>query len=143
MTGDALLAYPLYGEDYETAQSRDVYLPEGKWIDYDTGQEFRGPQMLNDFEIPVEKTPLFVGGTGIVVEEVDGDLKGRIYPVTHEAQSTFYGKDGETKSVISIVSPDWEDVKMTDLTTGSSVEYQKERFAFQFNFLEGHDYRIH
>ena len=84
-----------------------------------------------------------MGGTGIVIEEVDGELKGRIYPVTSEAQSTFYGKDGETKSVISIVSPDWEAVKVTDLTTGSSVEYETERFAFQFDVRSGHDYRIH
>jgi len=36
------------------------YLPEGKWIDYDNGKEYMGPMLLKDFEIPVEKTPLFV-----------------------------------------------------------------------------------
>jgi alpha-glucosidase (family GH31 glycosyl hydrolase) len=40
MIGDALLATLLYGNDYETAQKRDVYLPEGTWIDYDTGQRY-------------------------------------------------------------------------------------------------------
>jgi len=142
MIGDALLAYPLYGEDYETAQTRNVYLPEGKWIDYDTGKEYKGPLLLRDFEIPVEKTPLFVGGTGIVIEEIEGQLKGRIYPVTNETQTIFYGKDGESRSVISIENPDWEDLEIIDLTTDRIIAYEKKRFAFQFNFIEGHDYRI-
>jgi alpha-glucosidase (family GH31 glycosyl hydrolase) len=142
MIGDALLAYPLYGEDYETAQNRNVYLPEGRWIDYDTGKEYEGPLLLEDFEIPVEKTPLFVGGTGIVIEEIEGELKGRIYPVAKKTQTLFYGKDGESQSVISIENPDWEDLEIIDLTTGGTIAYEKKRFAFQFNYLEGHDYRI-
>ena len=142
MIGDALMAYPLYGEDYETAQTRNVYLPEGIWIDYDTGKEYTGPQLLSDFEIPVEKTPLFVGGTGIVIEEIEGELKGRIYPVTNKAQTIFFGKDGDTKSVLSIENPDWGNVEIIDLTTDSIIAYEKKRFAFQFTFMEGHDYRI-
>ena len=136
------MAYPLYGEDYETAQSRNVYLPEGNWIDYDTVKEYKGPLLLEDFEIPVEKTPLFVGGTGIVIEEIVGELKGRIYPVTNKAQTIYYGKDGETQSVISIDNPAWENLEIIDVTTDSKIDYEKKRFAFQFNFIEGHDYRI-
>ncbi|MFT7035260.1 MAG: alpha-glucosidase (family GH31 glycosyl hydrolase) [Cyclobacteriaceae bacterium] len=142
MIGDALMAYPLYGEDYESALTRNVYLPKGKWIDYDTGEEYNGPLLLKNFEIPVEKTPLFVGGTGIVIEEIGGELKGRIYPVANEAQTIFYGKDGESQSVIFIENPDWEDLEITDLTTNSIITYEKKRFAYQFNFIEGHDYRI-
>lgn len=142
MIGDALMAYPLYGEDYETAQTRNVYLPEGKWIDYETGKEYTGPLLLEDFEVPVEKIPLFVGRTGIVIEEIEGELKGRIYPVTNKTQTIFYGKDGETESVISIENPDWYNLEIIDLTTDSIIAYEKKRFAFQFNFMEGHDYRI-
>jgi alpha-glucosidase (family GH31 glycosyl hydrolase) len=142
MIGDALMAYPLYGEDYETAQTRNVYLPKGKWIDYDTGREYLGPQILKDFKIPVEKIPLFVGGTGIMIEDVDGELKGRIYPVTDKASTTFYGKDGKSKSVIYIENPDWDNFEIIDLKTGSVVDFEKVRSAFQFNLIEGHDYRI-
>lgn len=142
MIGDALMAYPLYGEDYETAQTRNVYLPEGIWIDYDTGEEYNGPLLLKNFEIPVEKTPIFVGGTGIVIEEIEGELKGRIYPVSNKIQTVFYGKDGEAQSVISVENPDWEDLEIIDLTTDSKIAWEKKRFAFQFNFIEGHDYSI-
>jgi len=83
-----------------------------------------------------------VGGSGIVIEEIEGELKGRIYPVTNETQTIFYGKNGETQSVISIENPDWEGLEIIDLTTDSKIDYEKKRFAFQFNFIEGHDYRI-
>ncbi|MCG6190492.1 glycoside hydrolase family 31 protein [Maribellus maritimus] len=142
MIGDALLAYPLYGDDYETAQTRNVYLPEGKWIDYDTGKEYYGPLLLNDFEISVDKTPLFVGGTGIVIEEIEGELKGRIYPVTNKTQTVFYGKDGETQSEISIENPDWENLEIFDLTADKKVIHEKIRHAIQFDFIEGHNYHI-
>ena len=143
MIGDALMAYPLYGEDYETAKSRNVYLPEGKWIDYDNGKEYNGPLLLRDFEIPVEKTPLFVGGTGIVIEEVENELKARIYPVANKAKTIFYGKDGKTQSVVSIENPNWKDLKITDVTTNSKVSWEKKRFAFEFDLIEGHNYRIY
>ncbi len=142
MIGDALLAYHLYGEDYETAESRNVYLRDGKWIDYDTGEEFLGPLLLRDFEIPVEKIPLFVGGTGIVIEEIEGELKGRIYPVAREVKTVFFSKGEQLKSVISIENPNWEEMEITDLTTKSIISYEMKKFAFQFDFLEGHDYRI-
>ena len=122
--------------------TRDVYLPEGKWIDYDTGKEYTGPVMLKDFEIPVEKTPLFVGGTGIVIEEIEGELKARIYPVNNKTHTEFYGKDGKTKSVISIENPDWKDPEIMDVTANKKVVWQKHRFAFQFDLKEGHDYHI-
>ena len=42
LIGDSLLATPLYGNDYDTASSRDVYLSAGKWMDYDTGKLYSG-----------------------------------------------------------------------------------------------------
>lgn len=142
MLGDALMAYPLYGDDFETAKTRNVYLPEGKWIDYDTGEAYTGPFMLEDLDIPVSKTPLFVGGTGIVLEEIDGVLKGRIYPVTSNTETIFYGRDGETKSVISIENPDWKNPIIIDLTTDRKITFESIRFAFQFDLIEGHNYLI-
>lgn len=142
MIGDALMAYPLYGEDYETENSRDIYLPEGKWIDYDTGVKFIGPRLLESFSIPVEKTPLFVGGTGIVIEEIKGKLKGRIFPISHNTETVFYGRDGETKSTITIDKTDWNKVKIRDTTSDTKVSFRKVRHAYEFDFEEGHSYRI-
>ena len=142
MIGDALMAFPLYGADYETANTRDVYLPAGTWVDYDTGRKYEGPLTFDSFEIPLEKTPLFVGGTGIVVEEIEDQLKARIYPVNVNTETTFYGKDGETLSIIKIDNPDWNNPKITDTTGKSDVSFSKVRHAYQFDFVEGHNYLI-
>ena len=142
MIGDALLATPLYGEDYETATARDVYLPEGKWMDYETGTEYNGPVMLSNYELPPEKTPLFVGGTGIVVEKETTGLKARIYPLTEKVSTIFYDKDGETTSIITIENPDWKNPVITDKSDRSQILCRFVRHAFEFDLIPGHDYVI-
>lgn len=142
MIGDALLATPLYGEDYDMSNSRNVYLPKGTWMDYETGEMYEGPTMLKDFKLPLNKAPLFVGGTGIVVEKGVDDLKARIYPVTQKSTTVFYGKDGETRSVVSIENPEWENPVILDRTNGSELKYSKVRHAYEFKLIAGHDYAI-
>ncbi|MEO1010864.1 MAG: TIM-barrel domain-containing protein [Bacteroidota bacterium] len=143
MIGDALLAAPLFGDDVGTATKRDIYLPKGTWMDYDSGKKFEGPLLLENFDIPLKKIPLFVGGTGIVVENVAGKLKARIYPVRKIAETTYYGRDGETESILEIASPNWERPRVTDRTNGKEIAISKTRHAYQFDFEEGHDYLIH
>lgn len=142
MIGDALLAVPLYGDDYDSASSRDVYLPEGVWIDYDTGERYEGSRILSDFPIPVEKTPLFVGGTGIVIEQVDGQNVVRVYPVTDTVETSFWGADGTTHSNIQIIRPDWADPSVYDVTAGVIVPHEVIRHAIQFPLSDGHDYIV-
>ena len=100
MIGDALLAAPLYGNDYQTAQTRDVYLPRGTWIDYDTGQHYQGPRLLRNFSLPLGKTPLFVGGTGIVAEKSGAGVVARVYPVASHAETFFIDRDGVTRTTV-------------------------------------------
>ena len=142
MIGDALLAAPLYGEDYETATSRNVYLPEGKWIDYESGEQYNGPLMLSDYEIPLEKIPLFVGGTGMVVEKAGDGLKARIYPISQSVKTIFYDRDGETSSTLSIENPDWKEIEVIDKTNGKKMEVEYKRHAYEFDLVTGHDYAI-
>ena len=108
LIGSSLLATPLYGDDYATAESRHVYLPEGTWMEYDSGKVHEGPTTLEDYPLPVGKTPLFVGGRGIVVEEIEGELKGRLYPIAEAGEYIFYDRDAETRSRVTIDGPDWE-----------------------------------
>jgi alpha-glucosidase (family GH31 glycosyl hydrolase) len=81
LIGDALLATPLYGNDYDTATTRDIYLPAGEWMDFDTGKLYSGNQTLHGFNLPPQKTPLFVGGSGITIEDHDGKIVVCVYPV--------------------------------------------------------------
>jgi len=142
MIGDALLATPLYGNDYETAQTRDVYLPEGTWIDYDTGQTYTGPKLLKAFSLPIGKTPFFVGGTGVVIEKHNESLVCRIYPVADYADTIFYHRDAVTESRIIVTDPDWGSPKIVDTDTGQSIKSGLIRHAWQFDLIPGHNYNI-
>jgi len=136
------MAIPLYGDDYAESNTRDVYLPEGKWIDYDNGKVYNGPTTLKNFPIPVDKTPLLVGGSGFVVEKKEGKLYGRIYPVGFEGNTVFYDKDGQTKSEIGIENFKDKKPVVQDQTAGKNVPVRLNDYAWQFEFIPGHDYLI-
>src|SRR5699024_1842454 len=55
LIGESLLATPLYGGDYATANSRDVYLPEGTWMEYDSGKMYEGPTTLENIPFRLRK----------------------------------------------------------------------------------------
>ena len=141
MIGDALLAIPLYGNDFETATTRDVYLPPGTWIDYDTGKRYEGPALLKGFELPVGKTPLFVGGSGIIVERKDAGLVVRVYPATSKSQSVFIDPEGK-KSTIEIEVSDWSHPTVA-AGAGQKVGASWQRHALEFTMRPGENYRIH
>ena len=61
MFGDAFLVAPVY----TPINRRTVYLPEGRWFDYWTGEEHKGPTTLH-IEPPLEVLPLYVRGESII-----------------------------------------------------------------------------
>jgi alpha-glucosidase (family GH31 glycosyl hydrolase) len=142
MIGDSLLAAPLYGNDYETAAARDVYLPAGAWIDYDTGKKYDGGRVLKNFSLPPEKTPLFVGGTGIVVEQHGGKLMCRVYPVQTAASTEFWDKDAKTRSRIRLRIRDWKNIKVTRGSSRSAVQGAWRNYAYEFELQPGTDYEV-
>lgn len=88
LIGDSMLATPLYGNDYATANTRDVYLPAGNWMDFDSGKLYPGNQTLRNFALPPDKTPLFIGGSGVTLEQQQGKLYLCVYPVAKSASAT-------------------------------------------------------
>jgi alpha-glucosidase (family GH31 glycosyl hydrolase) len=142
MIGDALLATPLYGDDYETATARNIYLPQGIWIDYDSGEHFSGPTLLKNYAMPIGKTPLFVGGTGVLLEETSaGDIL-RIFPVKRDATTELWGRDAKAHSTITMDVKDWKKLTVIDTTSGAAVPTTQHGEATEFPFTAGHDYRI-
>jgi alpha-glucosidase (family GH31 glycosyl hydrolase) len=144
MISESLLATPLYGDDYATANSRDVYLPAGKWIDYDTHKTYDGPTTLKAFALPVGKTPLFVGGKGIVIEREEGHLFAFVYPVLTKTNMTFNFRDGR-KSTISVDVSSWEHggARVTEMKNGTEIQIRRERSAIVFPIEPENDYRVH
>jgi alpha-glucosidase (family GH31 glycosyl hydrolase) len=143
LLGESLMATPLYGDDYATAQTRDVYLPEGRWIDYDTGEAYSGPRTLKDFALPIGKTPLFVGGKGIVVEEEFGRLFAHVYPITNVTAVTFRHRNG-TISRISVDVDSWENspVQVLKGLGKQVVQTDRRKGAMVFPLEPGVDYHV-
>jgi alpha-glucosidase (family GH31 glycosyl hydrolase) len=141
MIGDSLLAAPLYGDDYENAIARDVYLPRGSWIDYDTGRRFEGRQLLKSYSLPPGKTALFVGGSGIVIEKRGTALVAMAYPVTSRGESVFIYPDGLSRTTIRVNVSDWKKVSAVT-SNGRPWPGTWVRHAFEFAIAPGQNYEL-
>jgi alpha-glucosidase (family GH31 glycosyl hydrolase) len=141
LIGDALMAIPVYGDDYATAATRDVYLPRGRWIEYDTGAVHDGPATLSAFSIPVTRNPLLVGGTGILVEDRRGQLVARIYPVSSSASTVFHHKDGRDTSIRVDVGG-WGAPLDVITSTGRRIEATHDGVALTFPIEPAVSYQV-
>lgn len=110
MYGPWFLVAPVYRDtaaDEEGNDIRDgIYLPDGEWIDYFTGDKYAGGRVINSFEAPLWKLPLFVSA-GAVIPMTDPhnnvaqiDKARRIYELYPSGYSSFteYDDDGETEA---------------------------------------------
>ena len=73
MWGENLLVAPIYQDtDGDADKDNDVrngiYLPDANqiWVDYFTGEQYRGGEFLNNFDAPLWKLPLFVKNGAII-----------------------------------------------------------------------------
>ena len=73
MYGENLLVAPIYQDtDKDDDKDNDVrdgiYLPDANqiWIDYFTGEQYRGGKFLNNYAAPIWKLPLFVKNGAII-----------------------------------------------------------------------------
>ena len=118
MFGESFLVAPVYQDTQADGDGNDIrnniYLPgtaDDVWIDYWTGEQYRGGQVINNYDAPLWKLPLFVKGNAIVPmheannnpQEItstnpDGlDRTVRIvdfYPTDGEGSYTSYEDDG-------------------------------------------------
>lgn len=109
MWGENLLVAPLYENVHMDENGNDVrnniYLPDKDqiWIDYFTGKQYQGGQVINSFEAPLWKLPLFVKNGAILPKDVennsqlsltgDEDRIFEVYPAG-TTQFTLYDDDG-------------------------------------------------
>jgi alpha-glucosidase len=100
MVGSDLLVAPILRPG---STGRLVYLPEGTWFDYWSGQQLAGGRMIH-VEAPLETVPLYVRGGAIVPmgpemnyvgEKPSDPLTFEIYPDSQgNAQVSLYEDDG-------------------------------------------------
>ena len=110
MYGPYVLVAPVYQNTKADKEGNDIrngiYLPEGNWIDYYTGELYEGNCILNNFDTPLWKLPLFVKQGAIIpmtsahnnVKQINPGL--RIYDMYPYGHSTFteYDDDGTTEA---------------------------------------------
>ena len=124
MYGTDFLVAPVYQNTKADEKGNDIrdgiYLPEGTWIDYFTGEKYEGNRILNNFDTPIWKLPVFVKNGSIIpmthphnnVSEIDPSLRiYELYPNRHTA-TVEYDDDGVTeayrqeKSVSTLIESD-------------------------------------
>ncbi len=108
--GPNFLVAPIYQETAVDEKGNDIrdgiYLPEGTWIDYFSGQCYEGNRILNNFDAPLWKLPVFVKAGAIIpmtnpnnnVSEID--KQARTYEIYPNGYSSFteYDDDGATEA---------------------------------------------
>ena len=108
--GSYFLVAPIYQATRADDEGNDVrngiYLPEGTWIDYFNGDRYEGGRIINNYDAPLWKLPVFVKSGAIIplanpnnnVQEIDKGL--RIYELYPDGYSTFheYDDDGTTEA---------------------------------------------
>lgn len=109
--GKYFLIAPIYQNTKADAQGNDVrngiYLPEGIWYDYFTGQKYTGNRIINSYQAPIWKLPIFVKEGAIIPmnnphnnpTEIDKSLIIiEIYPSKRKTEFMLYDDDGLTEA---------------------------------------------
>ena len=112
MFGPWYLVAPIYQNTAADAEGNDIrngiYLPEGMWVDYFSGEHYKGGRIINSYPAPLWKQPLFVKAGAIVplthphnnVNEIDKALRiYDLYPYG-KTQFTEYDDDGTTQAYL-------------------------------------------
>lgn len=149
MIGPSLLATPLLHDKYQTSNRMNIYLPAGKWIDIETGTVHTGPATLTDYDMPLGKTPVFVGGKGVYVSRTDdvSPLQAVVFPIATGGSSyAFTHPDSTSKSTVVNDNTGWNKATLTvtDITTGSPTKFTIDSTtgAIRFDLQPGHSYRL-
>lgn len=110
MYGTDFLVAPIYQNTQADAEGNDIrdgiYLPEGEWIDYFSGQKYEGGCIINNFDAPLWKLPVFIKNGAIIpmnnpnnhVAEIDKGLRiYEMYPHKH-TMTVEYDDDGTSQA---------------------------------------------
>ena len=110
--GPSMLIAPIYKEtamDKDGNDIRDgIYLPEGKWVDYYNGDVYEGGRIINNFDAPLWKLPVFVkSGAIIPMANPNNNPSGikkdyRAYEIYADGNVAFeeYDDDGNTQEYL-------------------------------------------
>lgn len=113
MFGPSFLVAPIYQDTKMDKEGNDIrngiYLPEGKWVDYYNGDVYEGGRIINNYDAPLWKLPVFVKSDAIIPmtnpnnnpSEIRKDY--RAYEIYASSKASFfeYDDDGKTQEYLS------------------------------------------
>ncbi|HEX3880148.1 MAG TPA: TIM-barrel domain-containing protein [Bryobacteraceae bacterium] len=111
LIGDSLMAAPVVAGQ----TSRNIYLPEGEWVNFWTGERHPGKQQIS-VEAPLERIPLFVKGNALLpladpaphtADPASFRLTVHVYAMQN-ASATLYHDSGEASPVLTPVMLQWD-----------------------------------
>ncbi len=121
MYGPSILVAPIYKATRSDADGNDerdgIYLPTGQWVDFFTGQVYEGGMIINGYEAPLWKLPVFVRRGAIIPthkstnnpSQLDAHLRCYdFYPAEGTFSFTEYDDDGRTVAYLdgqSVLTP--------------------------------------
>ena len=110
--GPSFLVAPIYKDTKMDEKGNDIrngiYLPEGTWVDYYNGDVYEGGRIINNYDCPLWKLPVFVKGGAIIPmskphntpKEVANDWRGYEIYATEGATFNEYDDDGKTQEYL-------------------------------------------
>lgn len=113
LVGQHLLVAPVFAGQTK----RKIYLPEGEWFDFWTGEKHEGKQTL-EIEVPLEQIPLYVKSGAILPlaritqhteDPLSWKLEARVYG-GRTASALLYEEDGKLPPEVRRVDLNWEAV---------------------------------
>lgn len=127
--GEHMLIAPIYAPGQ---RHRAVYLPEGRWHHWHTGEIFRGPQVI-DTAAPIHYIPVFARGGSVIATWPEAPLSTAGYQPQIIDLHVFMPDDGSERRTLL-----YED-------DGSSFAYQRGEFQRTQFVLERHGkrFRLH
>jgi alpha-glucosidase len=140
LLGPSILVAPvLSGSNNEPATRRDVYLPEGSWVDLHDGKFYKGGQWLRNFPTPLEKMPLFLRKGAIIPKApISGSVSNpawsatrifEIFPSDGISEYELYDDDGKSNQY---KEPDENSAK-----TKISIERQNRSVKIKVGSMTG------
>ncbi len=108
--GPYFLIAPIYKETKTDKDGNDIrngiYMPQGQWVDYFTGDLYAGGKIYNEIDAPIWKLPVFVKNGAIIpmanpnnnIAEINPNIRiYELYPYGH-TKFTTYDDDGTTEA---------------------------------------------
>ncbi len=144
--GDNLLVAPIYRANRMDKEGNDVrqgiYLPNGTWYDYFTGEAYAGPMIYNDFDAPLWKLPVFVKAGAIIPMANPNNNPNEIrkdyriidfYLGQDKSEFTLYDDDGKTQAYLN---KEFVKTEITSIPDMPKKYNPKKGIDYQFNIAK-------